>query len=69
MYDYMTGSLEHRATAESVYALEMMGIREHAREILDGGEEEFQKRAEKYKISGCRGVTLALLVAFQYGRC
>ena len=26
------------------------GIREHACEILDGGEEAFQKRREKYKI-------------------
>jgi hypothetical protein len=50
MFDYMTGSLEHSATAKSIYALEAMGIREHACEILDGGEEAFQKRAEKYKI-------------------
>lgn len=40
-FDYMTGSLEHSATAKSVYALEMMGIRQHACEILDGGEEAF----------------------------
>lgn len=50
MFDYLTGSLEHSATAKSAYALETMGIREHACEILDGGEEAFQKRAEKYKI-------------------
>ena len=49
-FDYLTGSLEHSATAKSAYALETMGIREHACEILDGGEEAFQKRAEKYKI-------------------
>lgn len=49
-FDYLTGSLEHSATAKSFYALETMGIREHACEILDGGEEAFQKRAEKYKI-------------------
>ena len=49
-FEYMTGSLEHSATTKSVYALEKMGVREHACEILDGGEEAFQKRAEKYKI-------------------
>lgn len=50
MFDYLTGSLEHSLVAKSKYALEEMGIREHACEILDGGEEAFQKRAEKYKI-------------------
>jgi len=32
-------------------AFELGGIREHACEILDGGEEAFRKRQEKYKIT------------------
>lgn len=49
-FDYLTGSLEHSASRKSAYKLETMGIREHACDILDGGEEAFHKRAEKYKI-------------------
>ncbi|CAN3702736.1 hypothetical protein MMX123_02766 [Microbacterium sp. MM2322] len=49
-FDYLTGSLEHTATTNSQFALERMGIREHTCEILDGGEEAFHKRAEKYKL-------------------
>lgn len=50
-FNYLTGSLEHskkRSTAP--YELDRMGIREHAVEILDGGEEAFLKRRDKYKI-------------------
>lgn len=50
-FDYLTGSLEHSEPKRSAtYDLECMGILEHAVEILDGGEEAFQKRRDKYKI-------------------
>ncbi|UFU07951.1 TrlF family AAA-like ATPase [Ruania halotolerans] len=51
-FEYLTGSLEHsQARIEmSPTVLGRLGIREHACEILDGGEEAFQKRREKYKI-------------------
>lgn len=50
-FDYLTGSLEHTEPKRSSdHDLERMGIREHAVEILDGGEEAFQKRRDKYKI-------------------
>ena len=52
MFDYLTGSLEHSEPKRlaASYDLDRMGIREHAVEILDGGEEAFQKRRDKYKI-------------------
>ncbi|HEX8104293.1 MAG TPA: hypothetical protein VF533_16875 [Solirubrobacteraceae bacterium] len=47
----LTGSLEHsRRPNASQYVLETGGIREHACQILDGGEEAFQKRRDKYKM-------------------
>lgn len=50
-FAYLTGSLEHSATArQTPYALESGGIREHACEILDGGEEAFRKRRDKYNL-------------------
>lgn len=50
-FDYLTGSLEHSSSdGGSKYVLGKFGIREHACEILDGGEEAFQKRRDKYKI-------------------
>lgn len=50
-FDYFTGSLEHtRERAESAVVFEVGGIREHACDILDGGEDAFRKRKEKYKI-------------------
>lgn len=50
-FDYLTGSLEHSAPRKSApFDLDRMGIREHAVEILDGGEEAFQKRRDKYKL-------------------
>lgn len=51
-FAYLTGSLEHSQTRndKSDTVLGRFGIREHACEILDGGEEAFQKRREKYKI-------------------
>lgn len=51
MFDYLTGSLEHSThQTTSRFALENGGIRQHACTILDGGEDAFQKRKEKYKI-------------------
>jgi energy-coupling factor transporter ATP-binding protein EcfA2 len=51
-FEYLTGSLEHSQplNEKSKTVLGRFGIREHACEILDGGEEAFQKRKEKYKI-------------------
>jgi hypothetical protein len=50
LFGYFSGSLEHSAERkESPIAFELGGIREHACEILDGGEEAFRKRQEKYK--------------------
>lgn len=50
-FDYLTGSLEHSVPIKKApTVLETCGIREHACEILDGGEEAFQKRKDKYKI-------------------
>jgi hypothetical protein len=50
LFGYFTGSLEHSAERkDSPIAFELGGIREHACEILDGGEEAFRKRQEKYK--------------------
>lgn len=51
-FEYLTGSLEcsQDRNDASPTILGRFGIREHACEILDGGEEAFQKRREKYKI-------------------
>lgn len=50
-FDYFSGSLEHtRQRREEEVELECGGIREHACDILDGGEEAFRKRRRKYKI-------------------
>jgi hypothetical protein len=51
-FEYLTGSLEHSQDRDnaSPTVLGRSGIREHACEILDGGEEAFRKRREKYKI-------------------
>ncbi|MHB1521873.1 MAG: TrlF family AAA-like ATPase [Ferrimicrobium sp.] len=50
-FDYLTGALEHSEPRKvAAHDLDRMGIREHAVEILDGGEEAFQKRRDKYKI-------------------
>lgn len=51
-FDYFSGSLEHtRERREVELELECGGIREHACDILDGGEEAFRKRRRKYKIT------------------
>jgi energy-coupling factor transporter ATP-binding protein EcfA2 len=50
-FDYLTGSLEHSSPKKAAtFDLDQMGIREHAVEVLDGGEEAFQKRRDKYKL-------------------
>lgn len=51
-FEYLTGALEHTQplNAKSPTVLGRYGMREHACEILDGGEEAFQKRKDKYKI-------------------
>lgn len=51
-FEYYTGALEDSRPLNeaSATALGRFGIREHACEILDGGEEAFRKRREKYKI-------------------
>jgi hypothetical protein len=50
-FDYKTGSLEHseQKTKDEI-VLMSCGIREHACELLDGGEEAFRKRRAKYKL-------------------
>jgi ABC-type cobalamin/Fe3+-siderophores transport system ATPase subunit len=51
-FDYFSGSLEHTRERRQVeLELECGGIREHACDILDGGEEAFRKRKRKYKIT------------------
>ncbi|WMY79937.1 hypothetical protein RE421_16195 (plasmid) [Citricoccus sp. I39-566] len=52
IFDYFTGALEHSGplNESSATALGRCGVREHACEILDGGEEAFQKRRNKYNI-------------------
>ena len=50
-FAYLTGALEHsQSRKETPIVLERWGIREHACEILDGGEEAFEKRRDKYKM-------------------
>lgn len=51
-FSYYSGSLEYSLPVDQdcPTALERCGIREHACTILDGGEEAFQKRRDKYKI-------------------
>lgn len=51
MFDYLTGSLEDTKEREANnIVLKSCGIREHACDILDGGEEAFYKREQKYKL-------------------
>lgn len=51
MFDYYSGSIEcTRPRTAHKHVLEACGIREHACDILDGGEEAFEKRKNKYRI-------------------
>ena len=50
-FNYATGSLENtKKKGNNGDTLTSQGIREHCCEILDGGEEAFQKRQSKYNI-------------------
>ena len=52
-FNYATGSLENtkkKKKGKNRDTLSSQGIREHCCEILDGGEEAFQKRQSKYNI-------------------
>ena len=51
-FEYFSGALEHTKPVDlsSANTLGRCGIREHACEVLDGGEEAFVKRREKYRI-------------------
>ncbi|WP_342358020.1 TrlF family AAA-like ATPase [Brevibacterium casei] len=50
-FEYFTGALEHSQPLNTLSSttLGRLGIREHACEILDGGQEAFEKRRNKYK--------------------
>jgi hypothetical protein len=51
MFEYATGSLECSQPAQdSPFVLDTCGIQEHACELLDGGQEAFKKRRDKYRI-------------------
>jgi hypothetical protein len=52
LFAYRSGSLEHSQAKDETnqYVLDSCGIREHACELLDGGEEAFRKRKAKYKL-------------------
>ena len=50
-FAYLTGALEQsQSRKDTPIVLERYGVREHACEILDGGEEAFEKRRDKYKM-------------------
>lgn len=50
-FAYLTGALEHSSPRRNTnYVLDNGGIREHACDILDGGEEAFRKRRDKYNL-------------------
>ena len=55
-FEYFTGALEHsqELNKDSPTTLGRFGIREHACEILDGGEEAFRKRRDKYRVRAAR---------------
>jgi hypothetical protein len=50
-FAYLTGSLEQSTPLKKAeFILDAGGVREHACEILDGGEEAFRKRRDKYNL-------------------
>lgn len=50
-FEYTSGGLESsKQDRQAQFELDRIGIREHVVEILDGGEEAFKKRQEKYKL-------------------
>ena len=52
MFSYLSGALEWTSAVDedAEFVLESCGIREHAIDILDGGEDAFLKRRDKYKM-------------------
>lgn len=51
-FDYATGAIENSfVNLTAVNTLEKMGIREHACELLEGGEEAFENRRNKYNLT------------------
>lgn len=53
-FEYVTGSIEHSMSKiinieEILYS---QGVREHICEILEGGEDAFKKREQKYQLNG-----------------
>ena len=51
MFDYATGAIETSFVKPSeTLALDKMGMREHACELLEGGEEAFENRRNKYNL-------------------
>ncbi|MDQ5957553.1 MAG: hypothetical protein QG614_528 [Patescibacteria group bacterium] len=51
VFDYISGSIENSFVDEkAAFTLEKMGIREHACELLEGGEEAFENRRNKYNL-------------------
>lgn len=51
MFDYATGAIETSFVNKTAStALEKMGTREHACELLEGGEDAFENRRNKYNI-------------------
>ena len=51
MFDYATGAIETSfVNPSATAALDKMGMREHACELLEGGEEAFENRRNKYNI-------------------
>ncbi len=51
MFDYATGSIENSfVNTTAVNTLDRMGIREHSCELLEGGEEAFENRRNKYNL-------------------
>jgi len=51
-FDYLSGSLEYTKERDKTQEIVLLscGIREHACDILDGGEAAFEKRKDKYNI-------------------
>lgn len=51
LFDYVNGSLEnsHDKNESINFTLQKQGIREHVYEILEGGEDAFKKRENRYK--------------------
>lgn len=51
MFDYLAGALESsKIRTAAAHTLDECGIKEHACDILDGGEEAFEKRMHKYQL-------------------